>query len=140
MSAIVVGTDGSDGARAAVHEAGRLAGALGEKVIVVSAYAPSTHVASLVPDALVYAGDGRTAAEEALRLATAELQAAGVECDTRAVHGSPAEAIVDVAKVEQASHIVVGSRGMRGAGRFLGSVPNTVSHKAPCSVVIVRTD
>jgi nucleotide-binding universal stress UspA family protein len=28
---------------------------------------------------------------------------------------------------------------MRGAGRFLGSVPNSVAHKAPCSVLVVKT-
>ena len=140
MPAIVVGTDGSDGARAAVHEAGRLASALGEKVIVVSAYAPNAHVAALSPEAMAHMGDGRAEAEEALRIAGDDLKAAGIQFDVRAVHGSPAEAIVDVAKDEHASTIVVGSRGMRGARRLLGSVPNTVSHKAPCSVLIVRTD
>ncbi|HYM58651.1 MAG TPA: universal stress protein [Solirubrobacteraceae bacterium] len=33
-----------------------------------------------------------------------------------------------------------GNRGMTGAKRFLlGSVPNKVSHHAPCSVLIIRT-
>ena len=36
--------------------------------------------------------------------------------------------------------IVVGNKGMTGAKRFLlGSVPNKVSHHAPCSVLIIRT-
>jgi nucleotide-binding universal stress UspA family protein len=35
--------------------------------------------------------------------------------------------------------IVVGNKGMRGARRVLGSVPNSVAHLAPCSVLIVDT-
>jgi len=33
--------------------------------------------------------------------------------------------------------IVVGNKGMQR--RILGSVPNTVAHKADCSVMIVKT-
>ena len=54
--------------------------------------------------------------------------------------GSPAEAIVSMAEEQKADLIVVGNKGMTGAKRFLlGSVPNKVSHHAPCSVIIVRT-
>ena len=139
MPGIVVGTDGSSGGRAAVLEAARLAGALKQRVVVVSAY--GTHaMAAVSPEAVAHAGDGREAAEEALRGAEADLTSAGVDCDVRAVCAGPADAIVDVAKLEDADTIVIGSRGMRGARRLLGSVPNAVSHKAPCSVYIVRTD
>ena len=139
MPGIVVGTDGSSGARAAVLEAARLAGALNQRMVVVSAY--GTHaMASVSPEAVAHAGDGKDAAEEALKLAEADLASSGVEFDLRAVCAGPADAIVDVAKLEDADTVVVGSRGMRGARRLLGSVPNAVSHKAPCSVYIVRTD
>ena len=61
----------------------------------------------------------------------------------RAIHareGDPADAILDVAEELGADLIVVGNKGMSGAKRFLlGSVPNKVSHHAPCSVLIVRT-
>jgi len=54
--------------------------------------------------------------------------------------GDPADAILDVAEEERADLIVVGNKGMTGAKRFLlGSVPNKVSHHAPCSVMIIRT-
>jgi nucleotide-binding universal stress UspA family protein len=139
MGGIVVGTDGSAGARAAVLEAAKLAGALHQRVVVVSAYGMSA-MAAVSPEAVAHGGDGKDAAEEALRLAEADLAASGVEFDVRAVCAGPADAIVDVAKLEDADTIVVGSRGMRGARRVLGSVPNTVSHKAPCSVLIVKTD
>src|SRR5258708_5498195 len=52
----------------------------------------------------------------------------------------PAAAILDVAEEKGADLIVVGNKGMTGARRFLlGSVPNKVSHHAPCNVMIVRT-
>ena len=54
--------------------------------------------------------------------------------------GDAADAILDVAEEQRADLIVVGNKGMTGAKRFLlGSVPNKVSHHAPCSVLIVRT-
>ena len=65
---------------------------------------------------------------------------AGVEVETFAREGDPADAILDVAEEQDADLIVVGNKGMTGAKRFLlGSVPNKVSHHAPCSVLIIRT-
>ena len=67
-------------------------------------------------------------------------QKEGVEAQTHPVEGDPAEAILNVAEQTKADLIVVGNKGMTGARRFLlGSVPNNVSHHAPCSVIIVRT-
>ena len=59
---------------------------------------------------------------------------------THPVEGDPAEGILSVAEETKADLIVVGNKGMTGARRFLlGSVPNNISHHAPCSVIIVRT-
>ena len=64
----------------------------------------------------------------------------GVEVATYARQGDPADAILDVAEEQKADLIVVGNKGMSGAKRFLlGSVPNKVSHHAPCTVMIIRT-
>ena len=64
----------------------------------------------------------------------------GVDAQTFARQGDPADAILDVAEEQSADLIVVGNKGMTGAKRFLlGSVPNQVSHHAPCSVLIIRT-
>ena len=60
--------------------------------------------------------------------------------NTYARQGDPADAILDVAEEQEADLIVVGNKGMTGAKRFLlGSVPNKISHHAPCSVLIIRT-
>ncbi|MGH9198200.1 MAG: universal stress protein, partial [Acidimicrobiia bacterium] len=56
------------------------------------------------------------------------------------LEGDPAEKICEVAEKEGFDLILVGNKGMSGAKRFLlGSVPNTISHYAPCDVLIART-
>jgi nucleotide-binding universal stress UspA family protein len=138
--AIVVGTDGSDTAKRAVGEAIRLATALGASVHVVSAYervrvvaaaAAAGQVVPLVDDGMV---------DSKLSEAAATVRAANVDVTTHAVRKEPADALVDVANEVGASMIVVGNQGMHGAKRVLGSVPNSVSHRARCNVLIVSTD
>jgi nucleotide-binding universal stress UspA family protein len=75
-----------------------------------------------------------------LDAAAADAKAAGIEVTTHPVEADPADAILNVAEETKADLIVVGNKGMTGTRRFLlGSVPNNVSHHAPCSVIIVRT-
>jgi nucleotide-binding universal stress UspA family protein len=75
-----------------------------------------------------------------LRKAADQIEEAGVKVETYAREGDPADAILDVAEEQSADLIIVGNKGMTGAKRFLlGSVPNKVSHHAPCSVMIIRT-
>jgi nucleotide-binding universal stress UspA family protein len=76
-----------------------------------------------------------------LEQAATEARAAGVVAiETFARQGDAADAIIDVAEEQRCDLIVVGNKGMTGAKRFLlGSVPNKISHHAPCSVLIVRT-
>ena len=75
-----------------------------------------------------------------LEAARARADGAGVTVHTFARQGDPADAILDVAEETGADLIIIGNKGMTGAKRFLlGSVPNKVSHHAPCSVLIIRT-
>ena len=91
----------------------------------------------LLPEDLAPA---RAQVAERLREAAAEVAAAGVPVRTHHREGDAADAILDVAEERGADLIVVGNKGMTGAKRFLlGSVPNKVSHHAPCSVLIIRT-
>jgi len=150
FDSIVVGTDGSDTAREAVRRAVDLARALGARLQVVSAYEPVAETAAAAPvareDEAAAAADAqwavtpRAGVDAILDDAAAAARAAGVEAEVHARQGSPADAILDVAEETGADLIVVGNKGMTGAERFLlGSVPNKVSHHAPCSVLIVRT-
>ena len=78
--------------------------------------------------------------EATLQEAADGVDGAGVKVETFAREGAAADAILDVAEEQHADLIVVGNKGMTGAKRFLlGSVPNKVSHHAPCSVLIIRT-
>src|SRR3954471_8221029 len=142
---IVVGTDGSDTARQAVRQAVALAAAVGASSEVVCAYEPVAGQrlrddARAAPPDLQWTINAREDVEATLREAAAEVEAAGVPVATYAREGDPADAILDVAEERGADLIVVGNKGMTGAKRFLlGSVPNKVSHHAPCSVLIIRT-
>ena len=142
---ILVGTDGSDTAREAVRQAVDLARELGAGLQVVSAYGP-VPAARLreeerqAPPDVQWAIGPREDVEAILETVVEEAGAAGVRAEVHARQGDPADAILDVAEETRADLIVVGNKGMTGAKRFLlGSVPNKVSHHAPCSVLIIRT-
>jgi nucleotide-binding universal stress UspA family protein len=145
FKSIVVGTDGSDTATEAVRQAVDLATAIGAKLELVSAYEP---VAAQrlraerrdAPEDIQWAINPREDVESTLEQAAAVASKAGVAATTYARQGDPADAILDVAEEQDADLIIVGNKGMTGAKRFLlGSVPNKVSHHAPCSVLIIRT-
>jgi nucleotide-binding universal stress UspA family protein len=139
----VVGTDGSETAKVAVGEAVRIAKSLGAELHLVSGYKPlrgakiagapegAAKVWAPLPDANV---------EAVLNEAAAGARMEGVKVEMHALEEEPADALLKVADDVGATMIVVGSRGMHGAKRVLGSVPNAVSHKASCNVLIVSTD
>jgi nucleotide-binding universal stress UspA family protein len=142
---IVVGTDGSETAGEAVRQAVDLAKSTGAALEVVSAYEPVPQErlreeASEAPgDLAPYVGP-REDVNITLDAAAGPARQEGIEANTHAREGDPADAILDVAEETKADVIVVGNKGMTGAARFLlGSVPNKVSHHAPCSVLIIRT-
>jgi nucleotide-binding universal stress UspA family protein len=142
---IVVGTDGSETAKEAVRQAIDLAKRVDASLDVVSAYEPVPQSRlreerQQVPQDLEHTVTPREDVDATLAEAAKEIEGSGVEAKTFARQGDPADAIIDVAEEEGADLIIVGNKGMTGAKRFLlGSVPNKVSHHAPCSVLIVRT-
>src|SRR6476646_2357806 len=127
---IVVGTDGSETAGKAVEAAVELAKMCDAQLHIVSAYEPVPkgrlrEEARQAPDDTQWMINEREDVDATLSEAADKVRAAGVEADTFA---------------READLIVVGNKGMTGAKRFLlGSVPNRVSHHAPCSVLIIRT-
>ena len=145
FKSIVVGTDGSDTATQAVRQAVDLARAVGAAVELVSAYEPVPaqrlrEERREAPEDLQWAISPREDVDTTLETAAEVARAAGVSVNTYPRQGDPADAILDVAEEREADLIVVGNKGMTGAKRFLlGSVPNKVSHHAPCSVLIIRT-
>jgi nucleotide-binding universal stress UspA family protein len=139
---IVVGVDPSDRAGTVAKKGAELAQVLRAPVHLVSAtYRPRFGDLFEAKDDSV-AGNARTDPTlcECLAEAAEPFRRNGVEIALHARSGDPAEAIIAVAEEQQARLIVVGSRGMHGARRYLlGDVPNKVSHHAPCAVMILKT-
>jgi nucleotide-binding universal stress UspA family protein len=145
FGSIVVGTDGSETAKEAVRQATELAKAIGANINLVSAFEPVGNQRlreerQQVPEDMQWMIHAREDVEATLSEAADQIREAGVEVETFSRQGDPADAILDVAEEKKSDLIIVGNKGMSGAKRFLlGSVPNKVSHHAPCSVMIIRT-
>ena len=142
----MVGTDGSDTAQMALEAAVDLARQSAARLHIVSAYEPVSEQRTRgeqlgAPPDVQWAVGPRADVLDLLERARELAGEGGVgDVETFARQGDAADAIIDVAEEQSADLIVVGNKGMTGAKRFLlGSVPNKVSHHAPCSVLIVRT-
>jgi nucleotide-binding universal stress UspA family protein len=146
---ILVGTDGSDGATLAVQEAAELASVCpGATLHIVTVQKPmaanavaSAELATATPVGveLEWEEEVRDELEHMLGGLADRFGTDTLTIETYARFGAPAEVLCDMAAHLEADLIVVGNKGMQGGRRFLGSVPNTVSHHAPCSVLIVDT-
>jgi nucleotide-binding universal stress UspA family protein len=146
FSTIVVGTDGSEPANAAVALAMELARKDGCIVHLVHAVkaSPSGMPVAQVGSSIAVLGDSVTSrvvqdAADAV-LAEAAVGADEVRVKTHAVCGAPADALIKVAEEVGADLIVVGSKGMQGTHRLIGSVPNSIAHGAHCHVLIAKTN
>jgi nucleotide-binding universal stress UspA family protein len=145
---IVVGTDGSDSAAIAVRQAAELAKVGGGTLHIVHAYQPmnmGTLAMSAGSGGSTIDVEGVNASIESqaqlvCQHAGAIAQEQSVDCKIHSVPGDPCDALISVAEQVHADLLVVGNRGMTGLKRFmLGSVPNKISHHAPCSVLIADT-
>lgn len=137
---IVVGTDGSDRADTAVEHAAALARLSGSQLHLVQGCGSPVVAAPYFPDvAAVDPSDTVQACTEILEQVAGPLRASGLEVAVHVLSSTGHAALCDVAEGVDADLIVVGNRGMTGAKRFLGSVPNSVAHQSPCSVLIVET-
>jgi nucleotide-binding universal stress UspA family protein len=141
---IVVGTDGSSTSQVAVDRAAELAKMCGGSIHLVTAFKSPSQAMASVPEGagmvpMPTDEEVRKHVESHLESAADRLRQSGVQVTTYACPGSAAHAVLEVADHQGADLIVVGSRGMTGARRVLGSVPNNVAHHAPCSVLIVQT-
>lgn len=144
FSVIVVGTDGSDTAATAVALAHELARQSGATLHLVSAYRdPAGSVAVAAAGAAMVADPSVSKAvlEDVSRRVLEESAALAddVQVQTHAMSGPAADVLLRVAEQVDADLVVVGSKGMRGAKRLLGSVPNSVAHRAACHVLIAKT-
>ncbi|MEY2433871.1 MAG: hypothetical protein QOC92_3596 [Acidimicrobiaceae bacterium] len=142
---VIVGTDGSETAQKAVQHAGQLAKDHGARLVVVTAYEPQDDAlvkeSEGVPEDIRWALTDRVQAEEKALQGREIARTLGLKgIVAQAIPGSPPEVLLEAAQDFNADAIVVGSKGLTGAARFvLGSVASSVSHHAPCDVFIVHT-
>ena len=139
-TSIVVGVDASPTAQIALERAIGLARLAGARLHVVSAFEPvPTRVTGGAPAAEEYRVSPSFKADAVLERALSRAGGEGITVEQHAPKGSAGDAFVDVARENDADLIVIGSVGMQGPKRILGSVPNRVSHRSPCDVLIVHT-
>lgn len=135
---VLVGADDSSTAREAVRIAAEIAAVHGGQLHIVTAYDKQKVSARDLPAEFRYSSNFNPA-DALLSDLSAMTKKFGLKPVVHAASGAPEDAIVRIAEQEQADLIVVGNKGMKGARRLLGSVPNAIAHKAPCSVLIVDT-
>jgi nucleotide-binding universal stress UspA family protein len=139
ISTVAVGTDGSATASEAVKVAAEIARRFGAKLVLVSAFqgAGGTPMDRNASVELQWAVSPAARVKEILARTQEDLKREGIECNTLVDEGDPADVLVRLATECSADLLVIGNKGMRR--RVLGSVPNTVTHQAPCSVFVVKT-
>jgi nucleotide-binding universal stress UspA family protein len=135
MPGIVVGYDGTEGAKAALAEALDLGKRLGESLTVVFGF----NANPVGGEALDYWSALRQHGESVLAGALEEAKAAGVDVDSVIDEKSPSDALSEIAEERDASMIVVGSHGERPIkAAILGSTPHRLVHLSSRPVLVVR--
>jgi nucleotide-binding universal stress UspA family protein len=130
---VVVGVDGSDGARRALRWAAEEAGLRGVRLRVVHVWSYLDQAGEAF-DPTFGEDDARQLLDEAV--AGAGIEAGGLAIERKTVCDLAARGLLDSAA--DGDLLVVGARGMGGfRGLLLGSVSQQVAQHAPCPVVIV---
>jgi nucleotide-binding universal stress UspA family protein len=137
ISTVAVGTDGSTTAAQAVEVAADMARRYGAALALLSAFDPGDDPATGDDPEVAWERSNSARVREILSRTEQELRASGLEVKVHADAGDPAQVLVRLAGDCGADVLVIGNRGMHR--RVLGSVPNTVTHRAPCSVLVVKT-
>lgn len=137
ISTIAVATDGTPTARKAVETAVDLARRLEAKLVLISAFRDTGHRAEGGEFEVQWANNDSGRVREMLRRLESDLSGQGIESTTLVDEGDAAAVLVQLASECDADLLVIGNKGMER--RVLGSVPNTVTHTAPCSVLVVKT-
>jgi nucleotide-binding universal stress UspA family protein len=137
LKRVAVGTDGSGTASEAVKTAAEVARRFEAELILLSVYQDSGGGEGDGDPELQWVTSPSARIREILTRTEDELRRSGLECRTLTDEGDPAEVLVRLAEACEADLLVIGNKGMQR--RVLGSVPNTVTHRAPCSVFVVKT-
>jgi nucleotide-binding universal stress UspA family protein len=141
MNAIVVGTDGSPGAEAAVQKVIELARGSDATIHLVCAFPGRSTLERLGLSAKIEPVSMRGVASDVVARDERRFEEAGFTVENHVREGDPANTLIEIADEQGADLIVVGARGNSGLRRFaLGAVASKLSHHSPKSLLIVRED
>jgi nucleotide-binding universal stress UspA family protein len=137
ITTVAVGTDGTATAAEAVSVAADIAKRFDAKIVLMSAFDESRASRSPTDPEGEWSYSPETRLREILSRAQEDLRKEGLDASIRVEAGDPGDVLVQLADEADVDLLVVGNKGMQR--RVLGSVPNTVTHKANCSVLVVKT-
>jgi nucleotide-binding universal stress UspA family protein len=142
IATVAVGTDGSGTATKAVESALDLAERYGARIVFISAYQPVDEhrlrrEKREAPQDIQWAINPEEDVDATLRAAEELAEERGLQWMSEAAMGDPADVLLRLAEKHGADVLVIGNKGMHR--RVLGSVPNSVTHGATCSVFLVKT-
>jgi nucleotide-binding universal stress UspA family protein len=140
LKTIVVATDLGGQSEAALEYARKLAGAYGARIVLAHGVDPLDYAAvGTIPEAVL---EGMTAdARQALERMAADLIREGIHSHSEVRQGAVAQMLVDVARQYQAGLMVMGTKGLEGAGSVVvGSIAEQLVRLAPCPVLAVAAD
>lgn len=140
MKTIVVATDLHGQSEAALEYARKLAGAYGARIVLAHGLDPVDYATvDGVPGRVL---EGLTEeARAALDEMAGELLRQGIPSHSEIRQGAVAEMLVDLARQYEAGLIVMGTKGLEGAGALVvGAVAEQLVRLAPCAVMAVAAD
>ena len=142
LNTLAVGTDGSETAAKAVDFAIDLARRYEARLVVISSYRPVSesrlkHEQKEAPEEVQWTINPEEDVNSILTDVEDKAREAGISTTTVSAQGDPADVLVEQAEGQEADMLIVGNKGMHR--RILGSVPNSVAHKARCHVLLVKT-
>jgi nucleotide-binding universal stress UspA family protein len=138
-TAIIVATDGTDGAKKAINAAVGLSKLTGAKLYAVyvsdiSNFTPTSAEWKFISESI------EEEAETALGYVRRQAESENISFESVKLSGAPAAEIVQFANKVKADLIVVGATGKNAFERiFLGSISEKVARNAKQQVLIVRT-
>ena len=142
IATVAVGTDGSGTASKAVEVAIDLAKRWEARIVFISAFKPVDEGRLKrekrdAPEDVQWSINPEEDVDATLRECEELAESAGLKWASEADQGDPAEVLVQLAEKHEADVLVIGNKGMQR--RMIGSVPNSVTHKANCHVFVVKT-
>jgi nucleotide-binding universal stress UspA family protein len=140
LKTIVVATDLEGQAEAALEYARKLATYYGARIVLAHGLDPMEYAAvDAVPGTVL--SHMTKAARSVLDELAGELLREGIHSHSEVRQGAVAEMLVDVARQYDAGLIVIGTKGMEGAGPVIvGAIAERLVRLAPCPVLAVAAD